>query len=170
MWAGMSIFRQRLFRVRYQVKAGGNMDILRKLIKREHPDYDFDRHHFSSGDILVTLDSAKIVVEYGALDYVSAFVVKRGLKYRELGACNIPYSDLPYYKRGEFQTASTKCSTSLEWKEWEFRQLEGKVILLLNKVEHQTFRAYVLSSEDKSYEHEVIYVRNPFASYVAKVK
>lgn len=37
------------------------LDILRKFILKEYPNYDFDRYHFDFGDIIECNDGSKVV-------------------------------------------------------------------------------------------------------------
>ncbi|WP_289751762.1 hypothetical protein [Bacteroides acidifaciens] len=90
------------------------MDILRNLILNKYPDYDFDRYHFKSGDIVRTLDGAVICVRESALEYVDAFPIVRSMRIREKVWQRVPYTDLPYYKKGEFVSLSIKPTTSVK--------------------------------------------------------
>lgn len=143
-------------------------DLIEKLILKKHPNYDFERYRFKAGDIVETLDGATIVVRYSACEYVEAYVIRKSLKYREKGLQNIKYDGLPYYKKGTFTNKLPKITRRLEWKVYDFVHLDnGNItVLLSDKVGHQAFYGYVLSSENNYYLHTNIYLENHFKDYV----
>lgn len=145
------------------------MDILRKLILHECPDYDFDRYHFKSGDIVRTLDGAVICIKESALEYVEAFPVVRSMCIREKIWQRVPYTNLPYYRKGEFVNLSVKPTTSIKWKVGDFVYLDYEEGLALLTEEHkdryQAFYAYVLQCNNNYYLHTGIYIENPMKAY-----
>lgn len=143
------------------------MNMIQKLILKEHPNYDFTRYRYQAGDIVRTLDGALVVVEYSAIDYVSAFPVIRSLKYRNREFQRIPYSDLPYYKCGEFCAEQIKPKRKLKWSVGDIvENTNGDVVLLTKETHSQGFHGYVLQSEQGFYLHTGIYIQNPYRDYV----
>lgn len=143
------------------------MNYIQKLILRDHPDYDINRHHFDAGDIVRLDDNSIIVVEYSAIEYVQAWVVRKGFKYRELGEQRVLYTDLPYYRKGDFVSELPKISTSIKWKLYDFRVFDDKRTgFLYEQKGHQEFYAFVISPMNDYYFHTKIWVRNPFHEYI----
>lgn len=143
------------------------MNIIWKLITKECPDYDFTRYRFNAGDLVTTLDGAVVVVDYSALKYVNGWVIRRGLKYRQLGEQHVLYDDLTYYKKGEFVSQPYPLSVSLKWKLYDFVKLDDYVLLLIEEKDRkQSFYAYVLESENGYYKNTRIYIENPYRDYI----
>lgn len=145
------------------------MDVIRKLILNKYPDYDFDRYRFKSGDIVRTLDGALVCVRESALEYVDAFPIVRSMRIREKVWQRVPYTDLPFYTKGEFVSLNIKPTTSVKWKVGDFVTLDYEDSLALlteeHKDRHQAFYAYVLRCSNNYYLHTGIYVENPMKDY-----
>lgn len=144
------------------------MDIIRKLILKDHPDFDFDRHRFSAGDIVETKCGAVVVVRTGGLDFIEAYVYKRSIRYREFKLVKIPYEDLPYYKKGEFVSKPYKLNKKLKWQVGDIvlDPTYGTIGYLFQEVGHQRFYMFVLESDNSYYTHTGVYIENPYAGYV----
>ena len=143
------------------------MNLIEKYIKKKYPNYDFNRYSFQAGDCVETLDGALVIIEYSAIEYVNAFVIKRSMKFRERGEQRIYLSDLPNIRKGEFVNKDIKVSESIFWKPYMIVHLErgDMTVLLLEEVKHQGFYAYVLSSENSYYLNTRVYVENPWKEY-----
>lgn len=144
------------------------MDVIKKLIRSKFPDYDFDRYRFKPGDYVITVDGARVLVKESALDYVTAYVLKRSLVYRELGEQRVYYKDLPYYDKDGFVNSTPKTSNSLKWNRFDFVHLgNGNMdVLLTEEIGHQRFYAFVLHSDMDYYLHTSVYVENPYKDYI----
>lgn len=142
------------------------VDCWRKMILEKYPNYDFERYRFKAGDCVKTNDNAIIIVKASALEYVTAYVIRRGFKYNKLGETDVQYSDIPYSKKGEFKSLPYKSNKSLKWRVSEIREIDGMTILLYKEVEHQGFYGFVLKSEDPYYLNTGVYVRNDYRDYI----
>lgn len=144
------------------------LDILRKLILKEYPNYDFDRYHFDFGDIIECNDGSKVVCEYSTCEYIKAFVIRRGFKNRKIGYSNIYYEDLPYYSKKEgFTSLGANVSTFLKWTVGELRRVDGNMLVLLTEeTGFQDFYALVLDSKNTYYLKTHIAIRNPYVDYI----
>lgn len=144
------------------------MDVLKKLILSKVPEYDFDRYRFKPGDYVRTVDGARVLVKESALEYVTAYVLKRSLVYRELGEQRVYYKDLPCYNKGEFVNKLPENTRSIKWSKFDFVHLEdgNMYVLLTDEVKHQGFYAFVLSSDMDYYLHTCVYVENPHKDYI----
>lgn len=143
------------------------MNVIQKLIMNQCPDYDFSRYRFREGDMVETLDGALVIVEYSALEYVSAFPIRRSMTCRKKEFQRVSYSNLPYYKKGEFKHKSYPISNSIFWKLGDIvRDEPGYVVLLTKEDGDQKFSGFVLEAENEYYLHTRIYIRNPYAAYV----
>lgn len=143
-------------------------DILHKLILQRCPNYDFDQYRYRFGDIVETLDGAKIFVVESALDYVEAFILKSSFTLRRYTECRVPYSNLPKYGQDEFVNEQLPVSNSLNWK-------VGNVVidpqfntkLLLTKSLDNGFTALVLESPVPPNRGCSVFVMNPYRDYIA---
>lgn len=144
------------------------MDLIRKAILQKCPDYDFDRYRFKSGDVVKLDCGAVIVVRQSYLKSVWAYVHKRSLHYRNLGSADIPYDDLPYYKKGEFRHAPYKLNKTLKWQVGDIVEdpTYGTVGYLYEETEHQCFYMYVMECDNSYYTNTGIYIQNPYGGYV----
>lgn len=109
------------------------MNAINNLILSSVPDYDFNRYRYKAGDCVDLEDGARIIVEYSALEYVQAFVIKRFFKYPK-GEHRVPYSELPYYTKCDVpQLQSPVIHKSLKWKLWTVvpaDEIDGSVLLI----------------------------------------
>lgn len=143
-------------------------DILHKLILQRCPKYDFDQYRYRFGDIVETLDGAKIFVVESALDYVDAFILKSSFTLHRYTTCRVPYSNLPKYGKDEFVNEQLPVSNSLNWK-------VGNVVidpqfntkLLLTKSLDNGFTALVLESSVQPNYGCSVFVINPYRDYIA---
>ena len=148
------------------------MNTLRKLILKKHPDYDFDRYSFQPGDCVETLDGAIAIIEYSAIDWVNAFIIKRSMKFRQKGEQRINLNDLPNLRYGEFISKDLEPSKSIFWKENTIVYVEhdNLLALLLKEVHFQGFHAFVLNCDNNYYLHTRIYLDNPYKDYCLDIR
>lgn len=144
-------------------------DIIRKLILRDCPNYDFDRHRFSSGDVVKLDCGAVIIVDESALTYIKGYVYKRSLKHREFGEVKISYDELPCYPKGEFKSYPYTVQKKLKWSVGDIVSDPnyGTVGYLYEEVRPQEFYMYVLETNNNYYLHTRVYIANPYRGYVA---
>lgn len=143
------------------------VNIIRNLILKSNPDYDFNRYRFKPGDIVRTLDGAVIVVEYSALDYIKAFPIKRSISCKIRQFQRVHYNNLPYYEKDNFEPICIPITKSLCWKIGNIIVDEyGAKVLLFEEVEHQCFYGFVLETDNDYYLHTRIYVQNPYKDYI----
>ena len=144
------------------------LNIIDKLILQKYPDYDFDRYRYKAGDYVESICGAKMIVEYSAIEYVSAFVIRRSLQYRKYGQQRVYYKDLPYYAKGEFINGLPKVNETLYWNVYDIVYLEesNMRVLLTQEVKHQCFYGFVLETENNYYKHTSIYLENPYKQYI----
>lgn len=143
-------------------------NIIHKLILQSCPDYDFGRYHFKLGDVVDTLDGAKIFVIDSALDYVEAFILKSSFTLRRHTKCYVPYSNLPDFKKGEFVSEELHIATSLKWQVGNVvmdPQFNNK-LLLTEENEKNTFIGVILESEVPQYVGYSVVVQNPYRDYL----
>lgn len=143
-------------------------DILRKLILKKHPNFDFNRYRYSPGDLIKLDDGAIVVVKEGALDYVDAYVYRRSVKYRFYSLVRILYEELPYYANGEFITEAYRLNKTLKWSVGDIVQdpSYGTIGYLFEEVGHQRFYMFVLEADNPYYVHTGIYLENPYKDYI----
>lgn len=143
-------------------------DIIRKLIRSECPDYDFDRYRFKSGDVVRLDCGAVIVVAESCLDYVRCYVHRRSLKYREFGEAKVDYTDLPYYPKETFVSHPYTTQKKLKWSVGDIvtDHAYATVGCLYKEVGPQEFYMYVLSTDNSYYLHTGVYIQNPYREYV----
>ncbi len=145
-----------------------SVDIIHELVLKKYPDYDFERHTFVDGDLVSTLDGAVIIVRCSALAYVDGYVYKPSFKYHNKGEVRVPYSDLPYYKQGEFKSLGYNPIKSLKWRVGDIvkNPTYGTVGYLFKECDHQRFYMYVLETDNDYYMHTGVYIENPYACYI----
>lgn len=85
-------------------------NIIRKLITKKYPNYDFERHRFKFGDLLHFRHGLILALE-SSFSNCEFFVVKRGFGLKEFETVKIAYNELPYYKKGEFKSLEYKISS-----------------------------------------------------------
>lgn len=143
-------------------------NLMNKLILSECPDYDFERQHFVSGDIVKTLDGAVIIVTSSALEYITGYVYRRSLRYTKHCEVSVPYSELPYYKAGEFKSVEYKCQKKIRWSVGDIVQdpTYGAIGYLYEQVGHQQFYMYVLETDNPYYLHTGVYIESPYSGYI----
>lgn len=143
-------------------------DILRKLILKKYPNFDFNRYRYNPGDLIRLDDGAVVVVKEGALEYVDAYVYRHSLKYRYYNLVRIQYEELPYYVKGEFTTEVYKLNKTLKWRVGNIVQdpTYGAIGYLFEEVGQQRFYMFVLEADNPYYVHTGIYLENPYKDYV----
>lgn len=144
------------------------MNVLQRLILRDHPDYDFEQYHFRAGDMVKSLDGGLFIVDYSACEYVEAFPLVRTLTYRKKEFQRVYYTDLPYYRKGEFVNSEypIKDERIVKWEVGDIVCGEyGIVALLFQECGTQEFYGYVLDSDNSYYLHTRIYLPNPNRYY-----
>ena len=148
------------------------MNWIEKLILKDHPGYDFSRYRFKDGDFVKLDDGAVILVKQSGLVSVSAYVYKKSFKYHEYIEYEIPYSELPYFKKGEFKSEPYRIKKSLLWKEGDVVQDPeyGTVGYLYADLGEQKFYMWVLESPNPVYVHTGVYIENYWGDYVNQKK
>ena len=143
-------------------------DYVKLAILAKYPDYDFDRHSFRFGDVLRTNNGARIIVIYSAITYVEAFVLKSSFGFKKHKRMRINYTDLPYYKKGEFKSEELEVSKKLKWEVGSVVRdpRSGSKLLLIEQQEHGGFYALVLECENNLYRGKTVYVTNPYIEYI----
>lgn len=132
------------------------------------PDYDFNQYRYKFGDVVETLDGAKIFVIESALNYVEAFILKSSFTLRRYTTCMVPYDNLPKYGKEEFVNEQLPVSNSLNWKIGNVvtdPQFDSK--LLLTECVDGGFRAYVLESCNQAYVGCAVFAMNPYRDYIS---
>lgn len=139
------------------------MNVLKRLILSKCPDYDFDRYRFKFGDIVETLDGAKIFVKSSALSYVEAFILKSSFTLRRHNYAKVPYDNLP----DKPLDTQIQVQTKLRWSVGDFvkEPLYGMVVLLTEKVDNG-FYGLVVESSNPYYRETSIYITNPYQDYI----
>lgn len=139
------------------------MNVLKRLILFKCPNYDFDHYRFKFGDIVETLDGAKIFVKSSALSYVEAYVLKSSFALRRFRYVNVPYDNLPDKPLDE----QIQVQTKLKWSVGDFvkESLYGMTILLTEKVDNG-FYGLVVESTNPYYRETSIYITNPYQDYI----
>lgn len=143
-------------------------NIIHKLILQRCPNYDFGRYHFKFGDVVNTLDGAKIFIIESALNYVEAFILKSSFTLRRYTKCNVPYSNLPDFRKGEFVSEELPLATSLKWQVGNVvldPQFNNK-LLLIEEGEKNSFTAVILESDFPQYVGYFVCVVNPYRDYL----
>lgn len=145
------------------------MNLLRKFIKQEHPNYDFKRYHFQSGDFIELPDGARVCVLASLLDYAECFVYRRGLQHRQLGIFNINFEELPYYNEGEFINYLPHIARNAIWKIGDLRYINTEktdLAVLCEEIDWQEFYVFVLKATNKSYVYSTVVAANPMRDYI----
>lgn len=145
------------------------MNVIQKLILRDHPDYDFEQYHFQAGDVVRSLDGGVFIVDYSACDCVEAFPLKRTMKYRNKEWQKVYYKDLPYYRKGDFVNTPyvIKNERVIKWDVGDIVKNErNDVMLLFDSCGFQEFYGYVLDTSNTYYLHTRVYLRNPYRDFL----
>lgn len=145
------------------------MNLMQKVILKEHPNYDPNRYRFKAGDFVTTLDGARICVKYSAIDYVVAYVMSRSLVYRTSGEQRVYYKDLPMIPKDGFINNVPKINESLQWSTYDIVRGDyaNMLVLLYEELDRpQEFYGWVLSCENNYYLHMGVYIVNPYRNYI----
>lgn len=142
--------------------------LLTRLILSKYPDYDVNRYHFKSGDIVKLDCGAIFIVSTSAIEFVDGYIHKRSLKYREFGEVRIDYKDLPYFPKGAFVPAKASVQKSLKWSVGDVvRDPRTNMLLYLYSNQgHQRFYGYVLETDNPYYNNTRVYIDNPYSDYI----
>ena len=141
---------------------------VKMAILAKYPDHDFDRYSFKFGDVLRTNNGALIFVIHSAITYVEAFVLKSSFGFKKNTKMRIAYTDLPYYKKGEFSSEVLDVSKKLKWSVGDVvidNRFNTK-LLLTEQLEDGGFYGLVLECENKFYTETSVYVTNPYIDYI----
>ncbi len=144
-------------------------DIMDKLILRLSPGYDFNRYRYKAGDIVTALDGAILLVKESAIDYVTAYALKRSYMFRNRGENKVPYSALPDIPKGSYVHPGYKVNKTLKWKAGDIiidETYEALTVYLYEEVHRQCFYGFVLAPENNYYLHSGIYIQNPYKDYI----
>ena len=141
---------------------------IKLVILEKYPDYDFDRHSFRFGDVLRTNNGALIFVLSSALLYVEAFILKSSFGFKKNTKMRIDYTDLPYYKKGEFSSEVLDVSKKLKWSVGDLviDDRSGAKLLLMEERDCGGFYAAILDCDNELYKETTIYIINPYRDYI----
>ena len=89
------------------------MDLISKLILRDYPDYDFTRYRFKFGDIIKFRESYLLALE-SSLTACKFLSLSKGFGFNKMQEVSFPYDELPYYKKGEFESIKYRVKCSYE--------------------------------------------------------
>lgn len=89
------------------------MDLIRKLILRDYPNYDFTRYRFRFGDIIKFRESYLFALE-SSLTECKFLPLSKGFGFDKMQEVKISYTELPYYKKGEFESIKYRVKCSYE--------------------------------------------------------
>ena len=143
-------------------------NIIHKLILNKCPNYDFNQYHFKFGDVVDTLNGARIFVIEGSLDYVEAFILKSSFSLRRYTQCLVSYKNLPRYSQGEFTSIELPVTKSLRWKVGDVvidPQFNNK-LLLIKEGDRNSFTAVILESANPQHVGYRVCVINPYRDYL----
>ena len=143
------------------------MNTIQKLILKHCPTYDFEQYHYEFGDIVETLDGAKIFVTKSLLTEVDAYVLRSSFKYRRYKFARVPYTELPYYTKGSFRSEELPLCKSLRWR-------VGTVVhdeqydnyILLTEERDGGFVGLVVGPQSSYYYGTSVWVMNPYREYI----
>ena len=141
---------------------------VKMAILAKYPDHDFDRYSFKFGDVLRTNNGALIFVIHSAITYVEAFVLKSSFGFKKNTKMRIAYTDLPYYKKGEFSSEVLDVSKKLKWSVGDLviDDRSGAKLLLMEERDCGGFYAAILDCDNEFYKETTIYIINPYRDYI----
>lgn len=146
---------------------GDSLPLSTKYILRKYPNYDLNRYRFKFGDIVTTNDGALVFVTESAIEDIRAYVLKSSFTYRRFQYTAIPYTDLPYYCKGEFVSEPLPVLKSLRWRVGAMvhdEQFDN--YMLLTEERDGGFVGLVINPDSKYYKTSV-WIMNPWLCYIS---
>lgn len=151
------------------------LTIFQKVILKDHPNHDFNRHYWVEGDVIEFDENYVVLCTENKGFYKDEFIVIKGFNkgcILDIDLESTPYVSEAEYSKGSMLKLAYKYQTSKKKLVYETGDIfvdENKNLLCIKKVEQKGYIAFVIDEKETNYyKHTDIWKMNAYRDYINK--
>lgn len=145
------------------------VSIVTKRILKKYPEYDINRQHYSSGDVVRNIKTKELcyIIE-SAVESCHCIIIESGFVMSKGTEAWISYADLEYFEYGKYNRPYYPISKPLRWEPGDIVLDNDTLFLVKERPEQNQRYVYAIAlASDHPYVHigECFAVEDPYWDY-----